>query len=77
MTKNHAAEYVSHIEFKSYPTNGRFGGKYTGHWNGNKIEAKSTINAGRSGKGFTTTFYFNGRRIARAKLVELMNATTA
>lgn len=63
-------EYIGHIEFNSYPRRGCFSGKYSGRWNGLLIEAKSKFNSGRSGKGFTTLFYVEGKRVARDKIAE-------
>lgn len=63
-------EYIGHIEFSSYPRVGRFSGSYSGRWNGQLIEAKSKFNSGRSGKGFTTLFYVDGKRIARDKIAD-------
>lgn len=59
---------LDHVENKSYPYFSAT--QYTYKFNGIDITAKSKPNNGTSGKGYTTLYYVNGDKVARAKVAD-------
>lgn len=44
---------------------------------GSRVTAESRTNSGSSGKGFTTLWYVNGRRVAKANLISEIEGASA
>lgn len=63
------------MEEESYPcwAKGIITGSASREINGHKVQAKSKCNRGKSGKGFTTSYYVDGNRVAKAKLVDILS----
>ena len=77
MKMNDITQKLQSLEMKSSPKyiGGRLiPSKACDTVNGKKVEAKSQTNRGLSGKGFTTLWYVNGLRVAKAKLESVIVA---
>jgi len=66
-----AASVVQAVEHKSYPVDGRVRVQRA-KFRGVHFSARSRLNAGRSGKGFTTQFYVREQRVSRARLLQIL-----
>ena len=73
--KMNAKSKIQEMEMKSSPrlVNGfNLSGKVTEVVNGVKLTAESRVNSGGSGKGFTTLWYVDGKRISKANAESLI-----
>jgi hypothetical protein len=64
----------SQIRRMAYNNAHGFGGTETVEINGHKVRTVTKQNTGRSGKGFTTFFYVDGKLIAKEKVVSALLA---